>query len=107
MRVLAVGATDRFGGLVVPARAAKGLQVRGLVHDPDKWAQAERAGADETVVGDLRDPDAMHAALAGVDGLFLITPAFAPDAAELGTRHSPQPSPARTPHRAQFIAELP
>ena len=48
MRVLAVGATGQFGGLVVPALAAKGLKVRGLVHDPAKRAQAEQAGADET-----------------------------------------------------------
>lgn len=86
MLVLAVGATGQFGGLVVPALAAKGLKVRGLVHDPAKRAQAEQAGAQETVVGDLRDPEAMRAALAGVEGLFLITPAFAPDGADLGIR---------------------
>lgn len=39
----------------------------------------------ETVAGDLRDSDSMRAALDGMDGLFLILPAFAPDTAELGT----------------------
>ena len=86
MWVLAVGATGRFGGLVVPALAAKGLKVRGLVHDPAHRVRTEMAGADETVAGDLRDPGAMRAALAGAEGLFLITPAFAPDAADLGVR---------------------
>ena len=37
------------------------------------------------VVGDLRDPASVRAALDGVDGVFLIIPAFAPDSAALGT----------------------
>ena len=34
MRVLAIGATGQYAGLVVPALADKGVQVRALVHDP-------------------------------------------------------------------------
>ncbi len=84
MRVLAVGATGQFAGLVVPALAAKGVQVRGLVHDPAKADRVRELGADEAVAGDLRDPASIDAALTGVDGVFHVTPAFAPDAAELG-----------------------
>ena len=84
MRVLAVGATGQYGGLVVPALKAQGVQVRALLHDPARRAQAEGAGADQSVVGDLRDASSFRAALDGVEGLFLITPAFAPDATELG-----------------------
>jgi uncharacterized protein YbjT (DUF2867 family) len=85
MRVLTIGATGQYAGLAVPALVAKGLQVRALVHDPGKVDRLESAGVYETVVGDLRDPERMRAALDGVDGLFLIIPAFAPDTAELGT----------------------
>jgi uncharacterized protein YbjT (DUF2867 family) len=37
------------------------------------------------VVADLRNRDSLEAALDGMDGLFLILPAFAPDTVELGT----------------------
>ncbi len=84
MRVLAVGATGQFAGLVVPALVARGLRVRALVHDPAKVDRAMELGADETVPGDLRDRASIDAALRGVDGVFHITPAFAPDAAALG-----------------------
>lgn len=36
MRILATGATGRFAGLVVSALVNRGLEVRALVHDPDK-----------------------------------------------------------------------
>jgi uncharacterized protein YbjT (DUF2867 family) len=85
MRVLAIGATGQYAGLVVPALAARSVQVRALVHDPAKQDQVLKAGADETVTGDLRDPASLRAALHGVEGVFLIIPAFAPDTPELGT----------------------
>jgi uncharacterized protein YbjT (DUF2867 family) len=85
MRVLTVGATGQFAGLVVPTLVATGLHVRALVHDPGKAEQVRAAGVAETVSGDLRDLDSMRAALDGMDGLFLILPAFAPDTARLGT----------------------
>lgn len=46
MKVLAVGATGRFAGLVVPALADRGVQVRALVHDPGKAGKAVRASID-------------------------------------------------------------
>ena len=85
MRVLAIGATGQYAGLAVPALVSRGIRVRALVHDPAKQDQVLKAGADEAVAGDLRDPASVRAALDGVDGVFLIIPAFAPDTAELGT----------------------
>lgn len=84
MRVLAVGATGQFAGLVVPTLVSRGVQVTAFVHDPAKQDRARDAGADEAVAGDLRDPASVRAALGGVDGVFLIIPAFAPDSATLG-----------------------
>jgi uncharacterized protein YbjT (DUF2867 family) len=82
--VLATGATGKFAGLVVPALVSHGIDVRAVVHDPGKKHIPLERGAGETVDADLRDPASLRAALDGADGVFLITPAFAPDATEMG-----------------------
>jgi uncharacterized protein YbjT (DUF2867 family) len=84
VRVLAIGATGQFAGLVVPALVSKGLQVRALVHNPAKAERVRDLGADEAVPGDLRDRASIDAALKGIDAVFHVTPAFAPDSTELG-----------------------
>ncbi len=58
MRVLAIGATGKFAGLVVPALASRGVTVRALVHDPTKTEAVRELGARENVAGDLRDEGA-------------------------------------------------
>lgn len=45
---------------------------------------ARQAGADETVVGELRDSASLGDATVGVDGVFHINPAFAPNEANMG-----------------------
>jgi uncharacterized protein YbjT (DUF2867 family) len=84
VKVLATGATGKFAGLVVPALVSQGIDVRAIVHDPGKKHIPLEHGAGETVDADLRDPASLRAALDGADGVFLITPAFAPDATEMG-----------------------
>ncbi|MEO7126596.1 MAG: NmrA family NAD(P)-binding protein [Nakamurella sp.] len=84
MKVLATGATGTFASLVVPALVRNGLHVRAAVHSPDKAISMSELGARETAPFDLGDPASVDAALAGVDGAFLITPAFAPDATAWG-----------------------
>lgn len=84
MKVLATGSTGRFASLVVPALVGAGVEVRAVVHDRNKAGVPRGLGAQETVTADLRDPASIDAALEGVDGAFLITPAFAPDATGLG-----------------------
>lgn len=56
------------------------LRSRRASDDTDKSDEARRRGASETVELDLADERAVGAALEGVDGIFLITPAFHPDA---------------------------
>jgi uncharacterized protein YbjT (DUF2867 family) len=80
MKVLATGATGQYAHHVVTALVAQGIDVRGVVHDPAKADEARSAGATETVEVDLADADGVAEALNGVDGVFLITPAFHPDA---------------------------
>lgn len=86
MKILATGATGWVAHLVVPALVRAGHEVRAVVHDASKADIPRSLGAQETVQADLRDAASLDAALDGVDGAFLITPAFAPDATDLGLR---------------------
>lgn len=83
-RVLVVGAAGRFAGLVPQALRDKGVTVRGLVRDAQRAPHALANGVDEVAVADLRSPETLAAALDGVDGVFYIGPAFAPDESQLG-----------------------
>ena len=84
--VLAVGAAGPSAGLVVPALARRGVKVRGFIRDTRQADAARRGGAAEVAVGDLSDAASVDAALAGVDAVFYIAPAFIPDEAEIGLR---------------------
>lgn len=84
MKVLAVGATGPYAGLVLPELLARGVVVRALVRDERRAATARAAGAEETAVGDLTRPETLSAAVRGVDGVFHLNPAFAPDEAAMG-----------------------
>jgi len=83
-KILAVGASGQFAGLVVPQLIRRGAVVRALLHDRAKDAQARSLGAAETVVGDLADRARMDAALEDIDAVFYIAPAFLPHEAEVG-----------------------
>lgn len=84
MKILATGATGTFASLVVAALATRGVDVRAVTHDPSKAHIPLANGAAETVNADLADRTSLDAALDGVDGVFLITPAFHPAATQLG-----------------------
>jgi hypothetical protein len=84
--ILAVGAAGQFAGLAVTALSGLGARVRGFVRDAQQGNEAQRLGAAEVVIGDLRDLRSVDAALAGVDAVFYIAPAFLPDEAEVGKR---------------------
>ncbi len=76
MKILMIGATGKFAGLVLPQLKKQGHNVTALVKDGDKGKQAITSGADQFAIGDLYDPDSLKAAAAGIDGVFHIIPAF-------------------------------
>ena len=84
IRVLVIGATGKFAGLVVPALRRQGASVRALVRDERRAAIATAVGATETVFGDLRDRQSLIRAADGMDGVFYIGPAFATDETAMG-----------------------
>jgi uncharacterized protein YbjT (DUF2867 family) len=70
--ILVIGATGTVGSEVVRQLIAVGERPRALVRDPTTARQ--RLGDQvELVVGDLDRPETIAAALAGVDGVFLLT----------------------------------
>ncbi len=75
MSILITGSTGRIGGQVVTQLVANAVAVRALTRSPEKAAFSAGVTA---VRGDLLDADAMRAALAGVDTLFLLV-SNAPD----------------------------
>ncbi len=79
--ILVTGATGKVGQEVVRQLAAAGVPARALVHDPAGASHIRIPGID-IVVGDLARPETLAAAFAGVDRVFLLTPA-APDQVEL------------------------
>ena len=84
MKVLMVGSTGKFASLVVPELTKRGAEVRALIRDGGKADEARRQGASETAVGDLDDSSSLRRAAEGVDAVFHINPAFAPNEAEMG-----------------------
>jgi uncharacterized protein YbjT (DUF2867 family) len=84
MKVLAVGATGASAGLVVPELLSRGVIVRALVRDLNRADAARARGVQEIAVGDLTDSASLRAAADGVDGVFHLNPAFAPDEAAMG-----------------------
>lgn len=84
MKVLMVGATGKYASFVVPELKQRGVTVRALVRSKDKADAAQQRGVDEAAIADLRDPESLRAAARGVNGVFHINPALAPDEAKMG-----------------------
>ena len=79
--ILVTGATGKVGQEVVRQLATAGVPARALVRDPTRASHIRLPGI-EIVVGDLARPETLPAILAGVERIFLLTPA-APDQVEL------------------------
>jgi uncharacterized protein YbjT (DUF2867 family) len=79
--ILVTGATGKVGQEVVRQLATAGVPARALVRDPTR-ASSIRIPGIEIVVGDLARPETLPPAFAGVERVFLLTPA-APDQVEL------------------------
>lgn len=84
MKVLAVGATGQYAGLVIPELQQRGVTVRALLRDRRREAEVRERGADEIALGDLEDLASLRRAVEGVDGVFHINPSFAPHEIDMG-----------------------
>jgi uncharacterized protein YbjT (DUF2867 family) len=84
MKVLVIGATGKYAGLVVPELKRRGARIRALVRNRESERIAWERGVDETVLGDLEDARGLISASIGVDAVFHINPAFARREASIG-----------------------
>jgi uncharacterized protein YbjT (DUF2867 family) len=64
--ILVAGGSGRLGTLVVQRLVAHGLEVRVLTREPARASHLQGVATD-VVVGDVRDPHAVEAAMADVD----------------------------------------
>jgi len=71
--ILVTGATGKIGQEVVKQLTTKGARVRAFFHSPQNADAIQELGV-EIALGDLGQPDSLHAALIGVEELFLLSP---------------------------------
>lgn len=83
--VLVIGAAGRAAGNVVSSLAARNVRVRGFVRGPDRRDAVTARGAAEVAIGDLTESGSVRSALAGVNAVFYLAPAFIADEANIGT----------------------
>jgi uncharacterized protein YbjT (DUF2867 family) len=82
--ILVFGAAGACGAAVVRTLAQRQAAVRGFVRGEVRAAPARAAGANEIVIGNLRDPASVRAALEGAQAVFYVAPRFASDEGALG-----------------------
>ncbi|MFC7329514.1 SDR family oxidoreductase [Marinactinospora rubrisoli] len=83
-RVLVTGAAGRTGRAVIAALRHSGVPARALVHRPGQVREIRSHGADEAVVGDMRDRAVLKEAAQGVTAFYHIAPNMSPDEQEMG-----------------------
>jgi len=81
MKLLVTGATGFLGSTLVPMLREAGHDIRALVRSGAPFPGAE------TVKGDVRDPDSVRRALAGVEGLYHLAGLVSRDPADARTMY--------------------
>jgi NAD(P)H dehydrogenase (quinone) len=82
--ILIIGAAGKTGQAVIRALATQGRPVRALVHRPDQVGLVRELGAQNAVVGDLRDGAVVDRAARGARAVYHICPNMSPDEISIG-----------------------
>ncbi len=72
MRLLVTGATGYIGGRLIPQLLGRGHEVRVLARHPERLSERSWADRVEVFAGDATDPDALRAAMTGMDGAYYL-----------------------------------
>lgn len=82
--ILLTGAAGKTGLALTRALTAVGQPVRAFVRTPQQASAAQAAGATETFLGDLLNPDDLNRAAEGARALYLICPNVHPQEVQIG-----------------------
>ncbi|WP_313802652.1 NmrA family NAD(P)-binding protein [Sphingobium sp.] len=82
--VLLIGASGAVGGATLPHLIKAGVRVRALTSSEGSAARLNALGVTDIVIGDMRVPDDLHAAMDGAGAVHFTPPRFTEDEAEIG-----------------------
>jgi uncharacterized protein YbjT (DUF2867 family) len=82
--ILVTGAAGKTGRAIVRALVVRGTAVRALAYRPTQVAPLRELGAQEVIVGDMRDQPTLEQAMQGVRALYHICPNMSPDELSIG-----------------------
>ena len=84
--ILITGAAGKTGKAIIRNLADQSVPVRAFVFRPAQIADVEALGAEDVIVGNLRDVETIHRALQGVQSVYHICPNVHPDEIEIGKK---------------------
>ena len=84
--ILIVGASGAVGIPTIKALVRRNVDIRALTSSAKSKAKLHDLGVAETHVGDFRSDEDVKRAMVGVNSVFLVTPRFTEDEAEIGLR---------------------
>jgi NAD(P)H dehydrogenase (quinone) len=82
--ILISGAAGKTGKSILNEVAKSGLKARALVYRSEQVDEIAALGAEEILVGDMRNKECVRCAVLGVDAVYHICPNVAPDEIEIG-----------------------
>jgi len=82
--ILVSGAAGKTGQAVLRALIKRDARVRAFVFRPEQVRLVEELGADELIVGDMRDPEAYRAATRGATAVYHLCSNMNPDEVAIG-----------------------
>ena len=82
--ILLTGSAGKTGRAVLRALLARGETVRALVHQPEQIPAVQALGAQDVLVGDMRERVDMERAFLGVRRVYHICPNISPDERAIG-----------------------
>jgi uncharacterized protein YbjT (DUF2867 family) len=82
--VLITGAAGKTGLAVIRALRKRDVSIKAYIHRIDQTKRVLDAGADEALVGEMKDPARFDEALFGVRSIYHICPNVSPDEFKIG-----------------------
>lgn len=82
--ILLTGASGKTGKAILSALKQRGTATRVLVRSTEQAAELSNLGADEAVIGDLRDRPSLVKAIQGCERVYYICPNVTPDEVQIG-----------------------